>query len=84
MSSYSVAYAKEQLSKLIDEALAGEEVVITRHGKAVVGLHSLAAREPIKKPSAELINQIAARAKKRGPLGISAVDLVRAMRDEER
>ena len=38
MSSYSVAYAKEQLSKLIDEALAGESVVITRHGKPVVEL----------------------------------------------
>lgn len=84
MSSYSVAHAKEQLSKLIDQALAGESVVITRHGKPVVALHSLEAREPIRKPSAELIDRIAAEAKKRGPLGISGVDIVRQMRDEER
>lgn len=83
MSSYSVAYAKEQLSKLIDEALAGESVVITRHGKPVVALHTLGAEAPIKKPSAELIDRIAAEAKQRGPFGISPADFVREMRDEE-
>ena len=36
MSTYSVADARAQLPKLIDRALAGEEVVISRHGKAVV------------------------------------------------
>jgi prevent-host-death family protein len=38
MSTYSVANAKNTLSKLIDRALDGEEVVITRHGKPVVEL----------------------------------------------
>jgi antitoxin (DNA-binding transcriptional repressor) of toxin-antitoxin stability system len=38
MSSHSIAKAKDNLSKLIDEALAGEEVTITRHGKPVVEL----------------------------------------------
>ena len=33
MSSYSVAQAKTHLSKLIDEALSGVPVTITRHGK---------------------------------------------------
>ena len=83
MSSYSVAYAKEQLSKLIDEALAGGSVVITRHGKPVVELHSLEATTPPGRPSRQLIDEIEAEARKLGPLGISAADFVREMRDEE-
>ena len=82
MSSYSVAHAKEQLSKLIDEALAGESVVITRHGKPVVELHSLETAA-LKRPSQQLIDEIAAEARKLAPLGISAADFVREMRDEE-
>ncbi|MEG3123046.1 type II toxin-antitoxin system Phd/YefM family antitoxin [Sphingomonas sp. GB1N7] len=38
MSHYSVATTKDNLSKLIDKALAGEEVIITRHGKPTVAL----------------------------------------------
>ena len=36
MASYSVAATKDNLSRLIDKALAGEEVIITRHGKPTV------------------------------------------------
>ena len=35
MSSHSVVEAKNQLSELIDRAVRGEEVVITRHGRPV-------------------------------------------------
>ncbi len=38
MSVTNVAEAKAQLSRLIDEALAGKEVVIARHGKPMVKL----------------------------------------------
>jgi prevent-host-death family protein len=38
MTRYSVANTKDHLSALIDKALAGEEVVITRHGKDTVRL----------------------------------------------
>ena len=38
MTTYSVADAKNGLPRLIDAALAGEEVVITRHGKPVAEL----------------------------------------------
>ena len=38
MPYYSVATTKDKLSSLIDKALAGEEVVITRHGKPTVRL----------------------------------------------
>jgi prevent-host-death family protein len=46
MATYSLAQAKDRLSKLVDEALAGEPVTITRHGKPVV--HLTPAR-PVKK-----------------------------------
>lgn len=36
MTNYSVAEARNNLSDLIDRALKGEGVVITRHGKPVV------------------------------------------------
>ncbi|MGI8841346.1 MAG: type II toxin-antitoxin system Phd/YefM family antitoxin [Caulobacteraceae bacterium] len=39
MARYSVAVAKNTLPSLIDKALAGEEVVITRHGKLVAQLN---------------------------------------------
>jgi prevent-host-death family protein len=35
MSSYSVAEAKNNLPKLLDRALAGEEVTITRRGEEI-------------------------------------------------
>jgi prevent-host-death family protein len=43
MAEYSVADAKNRLPKLIDRALAGEEVIITRRGKAVVELRPACA-----------------------------------------
>jgi prevent-host-death family protein len=42
MSKYGVADAKNRLSALIDRALKGEEVVITRHGLPIVELKSVA------------------------------------------
>jgi antitoxin (DNA-binding transcriptional repressor) of toxin-antitoxin stability system len=44
MSAYSVAEAKNNLPSLIAKAEAGEEVVITRHGKPVAELR---ARTPV-------------------------------------
>jgi prevent-host-death family protein len=38
MASYSVAEAKNHLPRLLNEALAGEEVTITRRGKAIARL----------------------------------------------
>jgi prevent-host-death family protein len=38
MSTHSVAEAKNQLSQLIDRALNGEGIVITRRGRPVVTL----------------------------------------------
>ena len=43
MSRHSVAEAKNHLSELIDRALKGEGVVITRHGQPVVELKPVPA-----------------------------------------
>jgi prevent-host-death family protein len=43
MSTYSVAEAKNHLPELIDCALGGESVVITRHGHPVVELRPIPA-----------------------------------------
>ena len=43
MSAYSVAAAKAGLARLIDRALAGEEVIITGHRKPVAELRPAAA-----------------------------------------
>jgi antitoxin (DNA-binding transcriptional repressor) of toxin-antitoxin stability system len=40
MTTYSVADAKAGLPRLIDRAIAGEEVIITRHGKPVAELRA--------------------------------------------
>jgi antitoxin (DNA-binding transcriptional repressor) of toxin-antitoxin stability system len=47
MADYSVADARNKLSELIDRAVKGEEIVITRHGKPVVELR---ATQPITRP----------------------------------
>jgi prevent-host-death family protein len=45
MSAHSVAEAKNRLSRLIGRALAGGEMVITRHG------HPVAVLRPVAKPA---------------------------------
>ncbi len=68
MTSYPIAKAKENLSKLVDETLAGEEVTISRHGKPVVELRP-ARTVGAGRWSPELIDEIAARAKSLPTLG---------------
>ncbi len=81
MPTYSIAEAKDQFSRLVDQALAGEEVTITRHGKPVAELR--ARTTPGRgRPSAHLIDELARRAKRLPALGATAADFVRAMRDE--
>jgi prevent-host-death family protein len=43
MKTISISSAKSNLSKLADEAAAGEDIIITRHGKPVARLTALAA-----------------------------------------
>lgn len=84
MAQYSVATTKDNLSRLIDKALAGEEVVITRHGKPTVALTVVAkpAETPMPRTNAEWMEWLSERRKQRGPLGMDGAELVRQMRDE--
>ena len=80
MASYSVATTKDQLSRLIDLALAGERVVITRHGKPTVEMKVVTtAPEPSR---ADIYQEIEVL---RAALPVSpepAADLIRRLRDE--
>lgn len=82
MASYSVVTTKDNLSSLIDKALAGEEVVITRHGKPVVALRAVNEPKPRKLDKAEWLERLAKQRASGPQLRISAADLIREMRDE--
>ncbi|WP_312596860.1 type II toxin-antitoxin system prevent-host-death family antitoxin [Brevundimonas sp.] len=84
MAAYSVAEAKNTLPRLLDRAIEGEKVIITRHGKPVAEIRSLPAeRAPMSREQRHaLIDDFARRRKTLPPLDISAADLIRQMRDE--
>lgn len=79
MPVHSVADAKNHLPALIDEALEGREVIISRHGVPVAELRGLRVPKPI--TQADLDWMRARRVKRAGKR--DAVTLVRQMRDEE-
>lgn len=82
MSVFSVAEAKNNLSKLIDLALKGEKVTITRHGAPVVELRPApAAPRPV---TAEALSQLrAARERLNVTLGEDSGAFVSRLRDED-
>ena len=80
MSTHSVAEAKNQLPKLIDRALRGEAIVITRRGQPVVELKPV---HPPPRPITEAdIEWLRARRVGRKMPQTDAATLVRQMRDE--
>jgi len=81
MSTHSVAEAKNQLSKLIDRALKGEGVIITRRGQPVVELKPV--RPPPRPVTAADVDWLAAHRIARLSEDEDAAALVRKMRDEE-
>lgn len=50
MQSVNIHEAKSQLSKLIECALQGEEVIIARAGKPVARLVAIASERPVRRP----------------------------------
>ena len=81
MSSHSVADAKNHLSALIDRALQGEGITITRHGKPVVELKPV---ERVPQPITDAdIEWLRARRVPRRPGGVDAGTLLSQMRDED-
>ena len=83
MSTHSVAEAKNQLSKLINRALKGEGVVITRRGQPVVELKPVPATpaKPQRVTEADL-EWLRARRVGRTMPKTDAGTLVSEMRDE--
>ena len=80
MGKHSVAEAKNSLSSLIDRALAGEDIVITRHGQPVVELRPVSrAPEPITAADIAWLDAHRIQPKVIG----DAAKLVREMRDED-
>jgi prevent-host-death family protein len=84
MPHYSVATTKDNLASLIDKALAGEEVVITRHGKPTVRMQVVEETRPKtpQRTKAEWMDWLRERRKQLPELGVSGAELVRKMREE--
>lgn len=85
MSTYSVADAKTNLPRLIDRALGGESVVITRRGLPVVELKPVppppSPSDPRSITEAD-IDWLRARRAGRTPTKTDSATLVREMREE--
>ncbi len=45
MTAYSEVDAKAELSRLIDRALDGDQVIVTRHGRPVAEIRALASTQ---------------------------------------
>lgn len=80
MATYSVADAKANLPRLIDKAIAGEEVIITRHGKVVAELKSAAPSSP--KPPTATYAWLRAQRQAGPVVTISSVELLNRMYDD--
>jgi prevent-host-death family protein len=81
MGTHSVAEAKNRLPELIDRALKGEDVVITRHGRPVVELKPIPERaRPVSAADLDWLaaNRVKLKGKKKHP-----GKFVSEMRDEE-
>ncbi len=83
MTHYSVAEAKNGLSGLIDKAMAGEEVVITRHGKPVVELRQAASPKPDRAARAAADARLIAGRKTMKPINITSVELLNLMYESD-
>jgi len=80
MAAYSVAEAKNSLPRLLDKAIEGEKVIITRHGKPVAEIRSLPTLTPEER-KAKLL-EIADRRLSRPPLDMTSVELINGMYEE--
>ncbi|MBZ9934992.1 type II toxin-antitoxin system prevent-host-death family antitoxin [Mesorhizobium sp. BR1-1-16] len=79
MLTVNLAHAKTHLSELLDRVEAGEDIVITRHGRAVAQLR--AAETP---KTSIPFEELAALRASLPKLDRSSAELLREMRDEER
>jgi antitoxin (DNA-binding transcriptional repressor) of toxin-antitoxin stability system len=83
MSDHIVAEARAHLPDLIDRALTGETVVITRQGKPVVELRAAPGRDAIDDRRDEALSFLAAYRVRRIGLAPDSGALLSAMRDDD-
>jgi prevent-host-death family protein len=82
MGKHSVAEAKSHLSSLIDRALDGDEVIITRHGTPVVEIRAVMKQARVM--TGEAMEWLDAnRVIPQRPPTQNAAELIRQMRDED-
>lgn len=77
MSTYTLAEAKAQLSRLISLVEAGEEITITKRGRAVV---KLVPSEPLR----QQMPSLAAHRAEMSPQTESAGEFIRKLRESDR
>jgi prevent-host-death family protein len=83
MSTYSVAAAKAGLPDLINRAMAGEEVIITRHGKPVAEIRPAPIAPPASPASrAAMFEWLASRRLKLPEGAPNSVELLNMIYDE--
>jgi len=73
MTAYSVAQAKNTLPRLIDRALQGEEVIITRHGKPVAELRAV---QQLPEPPRGTLEWLRAHTRARPGVGLTSVEIL--------
>ena len=77
MVTVNLVQAKAHLSELLDKVEAGEEVIITRHGRAVAHLHAVSRpKQPLR------LDDLAAFRAMMPPLRGPSAELLREARDE--
>jgi prevent-host-death family protein len=81
MSTYSVAEAKNHLPSLIDKAIGGEQVVITRHGKPVVELRPAGQTGP--RSGKAIYDWLRERRRARNRVDITSVELLRELYEDD-
>lgn len=76
MVTVNIAHAMALLSELLTQVEAGQEVVITRHGRPVAQL------SPVSRPKLPLSKDLAEQRAKMPPWRRPSAELLREMRDE--
>jgi prevent-host-death family protein len=80
MTTYSVADARAGLARLIDQALDGEEVIITRHGRPVAEIRPM---RPIQDNAGQAsYDWLQARRLSRKSVGLTSVELLNQLYEE--
>ena len=81
MTTYSVADAKAGLPRLIDQALEGEEVVISRHGRPVAELRRL--QPEMRLGGLATYEWLRRRRADRALVAVSSVDLLNELSEDD-